>query len=361
MSRSPTAVFTFFSRTTCGHCKHFKGESTDAKGRSIIDPNSGWEVLTAERELQDLGVEFQLYQFGPEKDPETGVVKNYVLDDEYVSRVKGIPRLELSVPDDPHNFVEFSDPELRGWNADQSVPIIKRWIIKTLKQEPFKSWRPKAKVARPPEVIMPHHRHQPVQPPTIVKQAAPPQPSMPIQAPAVAVNPTPAFHPNPRQQVLANRGIRPSVVRTQPTMVTPPAMVQRQVMVEKQAEPEEEEEVESLQEEEPESDEEPSADEKSPEASQEEEEEVKEVQSHRPVMPPPQRRPVQRQPIVKNSRSPMGAPSARPMATQPVHTPSPRQMVQMAQPVVHTPPPVQAAPVEQSQPKTRFLPSNWDV
>ena len=350
MSKPPVAVFTFFSRTTCGHCKHFKGESTDAKGRSVIDPNSGWEVLTADRDLQNLGVEFQLYQFGPEKDPETGVVKNYALDEEYVSRVKGIPRLEMSVPDDPHNFVEFSDPELRGWNADQSVPIIKRWIIKHLQQEPFKSWRPKPKVARPPEVIMPRGAYK-AAPPT----ARPVQPIIAHQQP-VAVNAAPAasvtpsapavspstggplnrrqpYQPTARQQAMA-RAARAPMVRPQhgrPVVNTV---------------------VEEPKEEEPESDEENSGEgsqEKSAEGSEEEKSGEGSDEEVVPVVQrvaPPQQRPVQRQPLVKNVR-----PST---VAQKVATP--RQEVQA--PVVQAPRQEVQAPVVQAKP--RFLPANWD-
>lgn len=388
MGKPVVAVFTFFSRTTCGHCKHFKGETTDAKGRSQIDPNSGWEVLTADRELQDIGVEFQLYQFGPEKDPETGVVKNYALDEEYVARVKGIPRLEMSVPDDPHNFIEFNDPELRGWNADQSVHVIKRWIIKHLSQEPFKSWRPKAKVARPPEVIMPAHR----QAPTIVQQ---PQVSPSTASTAsVAQVQRQVYQANPRQQALINRGAKQPVARPQygqPTAAVQASpvnrsiqkgpIVQQKIVVQPKVveEKTEADEVDSLQEEEPQSDEENSGDEQGSQEEQEKSSEVSDedkqeevvkqqpiaVQSRRPEMPPPQRRPVQRQPIVKNSRpapvvqAARATPSARPMATQPVQTASPRLVVQAAappKPVVQAAP----APVVIEQAKPRFLPSNWD-
>lgn len=352
MGKTPVAVFTFFSRTTCGHCKVFKGETTDLKGNSKIDPNSGWEVLTSDKELQDLGVEFQLYQFGPEKDPQTGAVKNYALDEEYAARVKGIPRLEMSVPDDPHNFVEFGDPELRGWGAEQSVPIVKRWIIKHLKQEPFKSWRPKAKVARAPEVIMPQHKSIPV------RAAAP---AVPMAAPVVQQAPKPVFRHNPGQQALVAQTAKQPMVR--PQYGQPAARVNRPAPIVVQQKVEEPEEVDSLQEEEPETDEENSQDEKSQEASDQEqqsseEQEVKAVevkqaavQNRRPEMPAPQRRPVQRQPIVKSSRAPLAAPSAKPMPTQVVQAPSPRPVVQAAAP----------APVAVQQSKPRFLPSNWDT
>jgi hypothetical protein len=369
MGKGAVALFTFFSRTTCGHCKHFKGESTDAQGRSKIDPNSGWEVLTADRELQDMGVEFQLYQFGPEKDPETGVVKNYALDEEYAKRVKGIPHLEMSVPDDPHNYVQFNDPELRGWDAPQSVPVIKKWIIRTLQQEPFKSWRPKAKVARPPEAIMPNRNNQP-----LAAVQASHKPAVHQVPQIVKTN----FQPTPTQQALIDRHTRqPAVAQKAATISRPQHGVHHPVVQHVQvatAHQPEDEEIDSLQEDEAnddsEKDEQLESEDKNDVESEEEMEHVKEqvIQQQRAIPVQNPRQPVRRQMAPVRTpqqvvRTPPQQTTTKGLATQRVQTPSPRPTVQVQAPVaVQAPAPQQpavAAPPQQSKPK--FLPSNWDV
>ena len=143
MATNPIAVVTFFSKTTCGYCKQFKGEIKDDRtGVVTIDPNSGWETLTSDLDLQNMGIVFNLYQFGPEQDPKTGKVLNYVLSAPYSEngRIRGVPHLELSIPGDPTKYSPFNPSGITGWKAEGSVPVIKQWIIKTLQTEPFKSY-----------------------------------------------------------------------------------------------------------------------------------------------------------------------------------------------------------------------------
>lgn len=142
MQSDPIAVCTFFSKTTCGYCKQFKGESTDNSGTVKIDPNSGWETLTSDLDLQNMGVVFNLYQFGPEKDPRTGKVLNYVLGAPYSDkgRIRGVPHLELSIPNQPNEYVPFDPAGLTGWEASKSVPVMKKWIIQALQTDRFKSY-----------------------------------------------------------------------------------------------------------------------------------------------------------------------------------------------------------------------------
>lgn len=366
MGKSTIATFTFFSRTTCGHCKHFKGETTDKDGRSKIDPNSGWEVLTADRELQDMGVEFQLYQFGPEKDPDTGVVKNYALDEEYAKRVKGIPHLEMAVPDDPHNYVQFNDPELRGWDAKDSVPVIKKWIIRTLQQEPFKSWRPKARAARPPEAIMPNRINQPL------VQA----PSVHVQAPSIqqAAHVKSNFQPTPTQQALIDRHSRqPAVAQKAATISRPQHGVHHPVIQHVQvAKAEDEEEINSLQEEEANEDSEQEEIESHEEKSEQEDDHSQHEAIAKEVIAQPRAMPVQaarappmrRQPPAKMAQRMVKTSqpaTTKGLATQRVQTPPHRQVVEAQAPVaVQAAAPVQVAPPP-AQHKPKFLPSNWDI
>jgi len=142
MKPVPIAKVTFFSKSTCGYCKEFKGESTDSSGVTKIDPESGWETLTSLLDLEKMGVVFDLYQFGPEKDPKTGKVKNYVLTAPYSEpgRIRGVPHLEISIPGDPSKYVAFDPTGLTSWGAATSVPMMKKWIIQTLQTEPFKSY-----------------------------------------------------------------------------------------------------------------------------------------------------------------------------------------------------------------------------
>ena len=146
MEPPTVAIFTFFSKTTCGYCKLFKGEAEGKDGKVKIDPNGGWQVLTSDLDLQNAGVEMHLYSFGPEQDPKTGKVVNRVLEPEYAAKIRGVPYLELSVPGDPYNGIQFKEP-FKSWKAEDVVPVIKKWIFSQLKKEPFKSYADKVKGA----------------------------------------------------------------------------------------------------------------------------------------------------------------------------------------------------------------------
>lgn len=141
-----TAVFTFFSKSTCGYCHQFKGDKTKEDGTVVTDPNSGWERLTSDKDLQDAGVEFVLFKFGPEKDPKTGKTVNYTLPDSYAQKIRGVPYLELKAPGD-------KDGET-GIHYDQAreFPIIKKWILNHIKSGTFKN---AAKAPRPSPAAMP--------------------------------------------------------------------------------------------------------------------------------------------------------------------------------------------------------------
>lgn len=153
-----TAVFTFFSKSTCGYCHQFKGDKTKPDGTVVTDPNSAWERLTSDKDLQAAGVEFVLFKFGPEKDPKTGKTINYTLPDSYASKIKGVPYLELKAPGDVEGKT--------GIHYDQAreFPTIKKWILKHVESGTFKS-APKA-AAIPSQVSAPPSIRPRVEPPT---------------------------------------------------------------------------------------------------------------------------------------------------------------------------------------------------
>lgn len=130
---SPVAVLIFFSKTTCGYCKIFKGLKPDG----TIDQNSGWETLKRDPTLRNLPLGFKPYQFGPEVDPKTGKTVQRGVDEPYASRMQGVPHFELFAP---HNLVDgipMSLNGLKGWDATNSVPFIREWVLKTVKSDGF--------------------------------------------------------------------------------------------------------------------------------------------------------------------------------------------------------------------------------
>jgi hypothetical protein len=126
------AVFTFFSKTTCGYCHQFKGDTPGPNGTMVTSPTGHWEKLTGDADLKNSGVKFILFKFGPEKDPTTGKVVTYGLDEPYASKIKGVPYLELRLPGDVNSGVPFDA-------APRDYDTVKKWILQTMKKEPFKS------------------------------------------------------------------------------------------------------------------------------------------------------------------------------------------------------------------------------
>lgn len=204
MAAPPRAVFRFFSKTTCGYCKIFKGEGADGK----INPNSGWEILTSDQELLAIPIKFTLYQFGPEKDPATGKMVTYALEEKYAHKVRGVPYLELYVPNDPDNGRHYDMTGLTGWDAEGSVQPIKKWILAQMQTEPFKSYVPgdtKPPVQTPVQKALPASAPVPGRGPAIPQAARPA--TAPVPAPVYASAPPVQSQQQLLQRVKANRNI----------------------------------------------------------------------------------------------------------------------------------------------------------
>lgn len=220
MDPQPIAVCTFFSKTTCGYCKQFKGEITDEKTGIIrIDPDSGWETLTSDLDLQGLGVAFNLYQFGPEKDPRTGRELNYVLAAPYSDRgrMHGVPHLELQIPGDPTKYVSFDTAGMASWETVHSLPAIKRWILATLQTELFVSYKADVRAGKVPSQKTTEPPSQPRVPP---RQGQMPSP-LPAQTSSGQHLP-PTFMHQPPQQVQASQPQEPRVEKSVPPRRTTP-------------------------------------------------------------------------------------------------------------------------------------------
>lgn len=140
-----TAVFTLYSKSTCGYCHQFKGEVKNDNGTVTINPTSDWEKLKKDKSLYDAGIEFVLYQFGPEVDKTTGQTVNYILPPNLASKIRGVPYLELRLPNDTDGGVQYD-------GASRSFETVKTWILQKLKSEPFRSG---ANAARPSVVHAP--------------------------------------------------------------------------------------------------------------------------------------------------------------------------------------------------------------
>lgn len=137
MAQEPVAIFRFFSMSGCKFCRIFKGE-VDGK----IDPNSGWETLSSDKELLGIPIKFVVYLFGSSTDPQTGKQVNYVLDEVSAARIKangvGYPYLEMYSPDEKSGFFKVDlNAVIKGWAVDQCVPQLKKWILETIRKPGF--------------------------------------------------------------------------------------------------------------------------------------------------------------------------------------------------------------------------------
>lgn len=142
---NPIAVLRVFTASWCGYCKQIKGEVADASGKIKINADAVWPRLNADKELEDAGIELDVYQTGEVKDPVTGKTKVYNFEPEYIQRIGGgkpfgVPYLELFVPGQPHNAVGFPTRLIKGWTGEDNANAVKKWVLETVQQEPFKSY-----------------------------------------------------------------------------------------------------------------------------------------------------------------------------------------------------------------------------
>lgn len=132
----PKASFYLFSLSTCGHCKHFKGETTDKDGNVHVSSNGAWEVLRKDKDLYNAGVQFVLYQVGNVKNEKTGQVEKFELEDKW-KYIRGFPHLAMEAYGGKAPAFNF-DRNPKSWNAEDAVPVIKKWILDTLASQKFK-------------------------------------------------------------------------------------------------------------------------------------------------------------------------------------------------------------------------------
>ncbi len=119
-----------FTSTQCGHCHTFKGLKKDGS----LDPKGAWGRLTSDEDLARAGVEFVLYQVGPETDSD-GKKRVYVLEDKYKG-ISGYPTLRLYSRDEKE-YITFNPSSIPGgWET--SAPYIKKWILEHIDDKRFK-------------------------------------------------------------------------------------------------------------------------------------------------------------------------------------------------------------------------------
>jgi len=121
----------------------------DKNGNITINPNSGWNTLTSDPELQDLNLEFVLYQVGQAPNGKT-----YKADSVYTKRLQnGVPFLQLQIPNRPDLYVPMNLP-VKSWNAVDSFKLTKDWIIKNLKKSPFAEYLKDGSMIPAPRMAM---------------------------------------------------------------------------------------------------------------------------------------------------------------------------------------------------------------
>ncbi len=163
---TPIAVLSFYGRSGCGHCVHFKGLQKDGS----LNKNSGWETLKRDPALLALPVRFDCVISPEAKFPAD--VQARINDPAYGGG--GVPYLELTNPKDDSLHLPVPIRTLiAGWNADQCVPQIREWIQKVVSDPDYN--RPPAPAAAVPEPMKVQAR------PQVVRQPAPVMQSQPMQ------------------------------------------------------------------------------------------------------------------------------------------------------------------------------------
>lgn len=216
---APIAVLSFYGRSGCGHCVHFKGLQKDGS----IDKESGWETLKRDPTLLALPVRFDCIISPGEEFPAD--VKARINDPAYGGG--GVPYLELTNPKDSSLHLPVPIRTLiAGWNAKQCVPQIREWIQKVVSDPDYNRPPPAAAVPAPVKVQAK---------PQVVRQPAPIMQSQPMQvqsqesliAKARAASSTKLANTQeriaPSAFGMGTREIQPPIIQQQPVEEVAPA------------------------------------------------------------------------------------------------------------------------------------------